>query len=74
MAHQMEQLFKKFDKDGDGYITAQEVHDFTKEMGDHFEDSDIEEMMKAADHNANGKIDMRELFSLISQITKRKQD
>ena len=46
-------LCKQFDKDGNGYITKDELK---QALGDTMTSKDIEELMKRADTNHDGKV------------------
>lgn len=62
---EMEAAFKVFDKNGDGFISAEELKTVMKTMGDTMDDDDLEMMMKEADINADGKIDLKEFTEVI---------
>jgi calmodulin len=58
-------VFRIFDKDGDGFITADEIQ---KEMGNHgdiFTEEQVQQMMKGADGNGDGKIDYQEFIKVM---------
>jgi len=60
-------VFRIFDKDGDGFITADEIQ---KEMGNHgdtFTEEQVQQMMKGADANGDGKIDYEEFVKLMQK-------
>ncbi|XP_074657220.1 neo-calmodulin-like [Tubulanus polymorphus] len=61
---EMQQAFNVFDKDGDGYITAEELKSVLGGLGEKLSDSDVQEMMKEADLDRDGKINYEE-FSLM---------
>jgi len=56
----MRDAFEMFDSDGDGYIDASEFKHFMQTFGDKMDDEAVEEIMKEADANGDGKIDYQE--------------
>merc|ERR1711944_392605 len=58
-------VFRIFYKDGDGFITADEIQ---REMGNHgdtFTEQQVQQMMEGADSNGDGKIDYEEFVKLM---------
>ena len=49
--------FKVLDLDQDGYITADELRHALTKTGDHFTDEEINQIIRKADKNSDGKID-----------------
>lgn len=47
------ELCKKFDKDGDGYISKAELKEA---MGNSMSDKELDDLMKRADENHDGKV------------------
>mmetsp|Transcript_103700 Transcript_103700/g.274168 ORF Transcript_103700/g.274168 Transcript_103700/m.274168 type:complete len:618 (-) Transcript_103700:395-2248(-) len=65
--------FKKFDKNGDGLISRDElVMVFKALAGSKFEDKDVDTLMVAADLNKDGKIQYKEFVSWVMADKKRK--
>jgi Ca2+-binding EF-hand superfamily protein len=56
--------FKKFDSDGNGYITTNELHDILARMGRHLSRDDIDAMIKSLDVSGDGKISFDEFGKL----------
>ncbi|KAJ1993743.1 hypothetical protein H4R33_000535 [Dimargaris cristalligena] len=54
--------FKSFDLDGDGYITRDELQIVMESLGEDLTDIEITEMMREADHNKDGKIELHEFI------------
>lgn len=52
------QAFRVFDIDGDGLIDAQELKLTMNNLGEILTDADVYAMIKAADRNDDGKIDL----------------
>ena len=58
-------IFRIFDKDGDGFITADEIKQEMGNHGDIFTEEQVQQMMKGADSNGDGKIDYEEFVKLM---------
>jgi len=69
-ADQMEDLrdaFRMFDRNKDGYIDLIELRKVTSLMGATLSSSEIQEFMKEADKDGNGKIDYDEFVNMMKQ-------
>lgn len=53
---EMENLFKMFDLNRDGFITEREIKKTMKNLGEKIKKKDVRKMMKVADLNKDGKI------------------
>jgi len=62
---ELKQAFKVFDRDNSGTISADELRQVLKSLGDDFTDKEIDEMMKQADLDGNGSIDYDEFVRLM---------
>jgi hypothetical protein len=51
--------FQVFDRDGSGTISAQEMREVMKNLGENLTDQEIDEMIAVADKDNNGTIDCR---------------
>jgi len=51
--------FRVFDKDGSGTISASELRDVMKSLGENLTDAEIEEMIREADKDNSGTIDCK---------------
>lgn len=58
--------FKIFDRNADGYISKTELYQTMKELGVKLSMDDLNEMMKAADVNQDGRIDYAEFSKLMT--------
>jgi calmodulin len=58
--------FKVFDRNSDGYISKTELYQTMKELGVKLSMDDLNEMMKAADINQDGRIDYAEFSKLMT--------
>jgi Ca2+-binding EF-hand superfamily protein len=56
--------FKKFDTDGNGYITTKELNDVLSRMGRHLNRNEVEAMIRSIDRNGDGKISFEEFCGL----------
>lgn len=58
--------FKVFDRNSDGYISKTELYQTMKELGVKLSMEDLDEMMKEADINQDGRIDYAEFSKLMT--------
>jgi Ca2+-binding EF-hand superfamily protein len=56
--------FKKFDADGNGFITTKELNDILNRMGRHLSRNEIEAMIKSLDTSGDGKLSFDEFCQL----------
>ena len=61
---ELQGAFKKFDADGNGFITTQELSHILTRMGRHLSQADIEAMIKSLDSSGDGKISFDEFCKL----------
>merc|ERR1711893_267755 len=50
------EAFRVFDKDGDGFLTGKELKQVMLNLGEKMTDEEIEEMIKEADDDQDGKV------------------
>ena len=60
-------MFKRYDKDGDGFVTHEELKAFAKKCGVSIPDVEIEEMIKDADTNGDGKVTFEEYKAMMNK-------
>lgn len=58
-AHETRAAFDVFDKDGSGTISADELRQVMKSLGENLTDEEIDEMIREADKDKNGTIDCK---------------
>jgi len=59
--------FKVFDKNGDGFISKEELRQVMKNMGNKLTEDELSDMIKTADANGDGKIDYHEFVKMMNQ-------
>ena len=59
-------MFAIFDKNGDGYLSHGEVKDAMIKLGEDFTDSEIEDLIRAADLDQDGEVNYREFKRMLS--------
>lgn len=57
--------FQVFDLNGDGFISRDELQKVLTKMGEKLTDKEVDEMMKKADKNGDGKIDYDEYVDMM---------
>ncbi|XP_037948978.1 uncharacterized protein LOC119680298 [Teleopsis dalmanni] len=63
-------IFKVFDKDGNGYITAKELKDVMESLGANVTQTQLQELIQEVDLDGNGTIDFSEFLILMSRQKK----
>ncbi len=61
---ELQAAFKKFDEDGNGYITSNELNDILSRMGRHLSRNEIDAMVKSLDSSGDGRISFDEFSKL----------
>ncbi|KAI6659134.1 Calmodulin [Oopsacas minuta] len=59
-------MFQLFDKDGNGYITPEELRSVMLSLGENLSDEVIDEMIDEADMNGDNQIDFFEFVKILS--------
>ena len=65
----MRAAFSAFDLNGDGVLTAQEIYQVMKELGEDVSLKDAESMVAAADTNGDGKINFDEFILIMKKLS-----
>ena len=55
-AEELKKAFQVMDTNGDGVVTKEELKNLLKGLGEEVNDEVVEEMIKIADENGDGKI------------------
>ena len=58
--------FRVFDKDGNGFISAQELRHVMTSLGEKLSDDEADEMIREADLNNDGQIDYQEFVKMMT--------
>ena len=61
----MDVAFKMFDKDKNGYIEREELKQMMTKLGEKLTDSEIDEMMKEADTDKDGRVNYNEFLAMM---------
>lgn len=62
---ELREAFSVFDKDGNGFISAEELKSALLNLGEKLEDHEIRAMIAAADRDGNGEIDYEEFIAMM---------
>uniref|UniRef100_A0A0N5AQB5 EF hand n=1 Tax=Syphacia muris TaxID=451379 RepID=A0A0N5AQB5_9BILA len=65
---QKQHCFRVFDKDGNGYITAQEFKHFMTTMGEKFSEEEVDEIIREVDKDGDEQINYEEFVQMIAPI------
>ena len=65
MINEFKEVFNFFDKDKDGYITAKELGDLIRNLGQNPTEAEIQNMINEVDINNNGAIDFKEFLDIM---------
>jgi Ca2+-binding EF-hand superfamily protein len=68
---QMRSTFALFDHNRDNYISSQEIRETMKNSGEHIDDRLIEEMMRTADIDHDGRISRDEFEQLFIELNRK---
>ena len=69
MEKELQQSFKVFDVNGDGFINASELRQAMTTIGEKMTEKDINDIMKQWDSDGDGKIDYKGYFSHYAMCT-----
>ena len=62
---EIEEAFKVFDTDGNGFISTDELRDVMQSIDQDVRRADINEMIKQADASGDGQIDIDEFLQIL---------
>ena len=60
------EAFKVFDTNNDGFISPEELRHVMANLGENLKDDEIDEMIKEADKNGDGKVDYDEFVTMMN--------
>ncbi|KAB0361663.1 hypothetical protein FD754_005819, partial [Muntiacus muntjak] len=58
--------FRVFDKDGNGYISAAELHHVMTNLGEKLTDEEVDEMIREADIDGDGQVNYEEFVQMMT--------
>merc|ERR1711974_61200 len=61
--------FKVFDKDGNGFISPQELRQVMINLGEKLSEEEIDSMIREADSNGDGQVDFEEFSRMMASKT-----
>ncbi|NXA07817.1 CALMS protein, partial [Sapayoa aenigma] len=64
---EIREAFRVFDKDGSGYISAAELRHVMTNLGEKLTDEEVEEMIKEADGDGDGRVDYEEFVRMMME-------
>ncbi|KAK6341192.1 hypothetical protein TWF696_008279 [Orbilia brochopaga] len=64
---EIREAFKVFDRDNNGYISAAELRHVMTSIGEKLTDQEVDEMIREADQDGDGRIDYNEFVQLMMQ-------
>ena len=59
-------MFKIFDKNGDGFISSDEMQKLMLTFGEDLSDAEVNEAMKEADTNGDGRVTLEEFKAVMN--------
>ncbi|XP_078694741.1 uncharacterized protein LOC144923784 [Branchiostoma floridae x Branchiostoma belcheri] len=66
LGSKMREMFKRMDKNGDGYISPDELKASLAAMGNSMDDQVIDNMIQAADQDSDGRVNYGEFIKVMS--------
>lgn len=66
---ELKACFQLFDKDGDGFVTQEELYETLNKLGFHFTEKQVSDMMQFADEDGNGLLNYDEFAKVNSTLS-----
>ncbi|KAL5105091.1 Calmodulin [Taenia crassiceps] len=63
----LQDAFRVFDKDGNGYITVDEMRQVMCNLGEKLTDEEVKDMIKSADMDGDGQVNFEEFYHVMNQ-------
>ena len=63
---EIRQAFKKFDKDGNGFVSKHELRQAMTNIGHKFTVEEVDKMFKSADTNSDGRVNIEEFIKAVA--------
>jgi calmodulin len=67
---ELRQAFKVFDKDGNGFLSSEELRHAMTQMGEKLTNEEVDEMIEEADMDKDGQINVEEFITIMTSTTK----
>lgn len=67
---EIREAFKVFDRDNNGFISAAELRHVMTSIGEKLTDDEVDEMIREADQDGDGKIDCKDAYMLDQVLQK----
>lgn len=65
---EIQEAFKVFDKDGNGYISAAELRHVMTSLGEKLTEEEVDEMIREADVDGDGQINYEEFVKMMVSV------
>ncbi|XP_033645712.1 calmodulin-beta-like [Asterias rubens] len=63
---EIDKTFKVFDRNGNGFICAEEIRQVGALYGETFSDDDVSQMIKEADHDGDGRVSYEDFVKMMT--------
>ena len=60
-------VFKKYDKQGKGYFTIDDLRQVAKDLGENIDEETLQEIISRIDTNMNGRIYLENFYNVMTQ-------